>query len=359
VYDLVRLRDHARFDVKVVCLGEVGALADDFAAIGIPTFALDAIDKGPIASSRVLGRKLKEIGVDVLHTHNPAPHVAGALARCRTRIPVLVHTKHGRNYPNQWKRVVVNHVTSWLTDCVVAVSYDAARVSVEIERIPKRKVQVLHNGIDLARFQPLAAGALNLRRAIHVARLCDPPKDHDTLLRAIRLVANAVPDFHVEIVGDGPHRAQIESLCDRLQLRKNVSFSGFCNDVSHRLRQCGMAMLSTLTEGLSITLLEAMAIGLPVVATRVGGNGEVVEDGRTGLLVPPQQPEKMAEAMLELIHSPVRATAMGKAGRERVEEHFNLASVARQYSDLYLELLGCPTQKSHQNVKMQVEHANA
>lgn len=338
VYDLVRFVDRERFDVKVLCLGEIGALADDFEAIGIPTFGLNAIDKGPLASSRVLARRLKELSVDVLHTHNPAPHLAGALARCRTRIPMLVHTKHGRNYPDQWKRVLINRMVTWATDCVVAVSHNAARVSLEVERIPARKLRVLHNGIDLDRFQPLAACNLNPRRAIHVARLCDP-KDHTTLLRAVRLVSNAIPDFHLDLVGDGPHRGQIESLCDELQLRNNVSFAGFCGDVRQRISQCGLALLSSLSEGLSITLLEAMAMGLPVVATNVGGNGEVIVEGQTGMLVPPQQPEKMAAAMLELIGSPERAAAMGKAGRKRIEDEFDLRSVVRAYESIYSGLL--------------------
>jgi glycosyltransferase involved in cell wall biosynthesis len=292
-----------------------------------------------LAASRALAKWLQRSPVDVLHTHNPSPHAAGALARLRTQIPVLVHTKHGRNYPGEWRRVLVNRGVSWLTDCVVAVSHDAASVSREIERIPERKLRVIHNGIDLTRFAPVK-GVPNPRRAIHVARIADPPKDHTTLLRAVRRVADVVPDFHLEIVGDGPQRGAVEQLCDELRLRDNVTLMGFRSDVAERIGQCGLAMLSSLTEGLSITLLEAMAMGLPVVATDVGGNREVVAQGKTGILVPAEQPEAMAEAMLTLIRSPEQAAAMGAAGRERMEDGFNLSKVAEEYSELYLELLG-------------------
>lgn len=365
VYDLVRLIDRERFEVKVVCLGEVGALAEDFAAIGVETHALNVIGQGAIRTSRALAGWLQGKQIDVLHTHNPAPHLTAAVARCRTRIPVLVHTKHGRNYPNQWKPVLANRLAAWRTDCVVAVSHDAAAVSRDVERIPEGKLRVIHNGIDVERFSPRSphVGPLpkggRVTRAIHVARLQDPPKDHATLLRAVRLVVDAVPEFHLEIVGDGPHRGQIESLCDELQLRGHVTFAGFRSDISERIGRSGLALLSTLTEGLSITLLEAMAMGLPVVATNVGGNGEVVADGRTGLLVPAKQADKLAEGMLSLIRSPERAAAMGAAGRERVVESFNLAKVAQQYSELYRELLNKKRKRHHGTGKGELVHANA
>jgi glycosyltransferase involved in cell wall biosynthesis len=339
VYDLVRQADHDRFDMRVVCLGEIGALAEDFRNLGVPVQALGTLGKkGLIASSRILARLLSSIGVDVLHTHNPMPHMVGALSRCLTRIPVLVHTKHGRNYPGNWKRVLANRIVTWLTDCVVAVSNDAAAVSRDIEHVHSHKLRIIQNGIDLEKYRTQVPHSRDASRVIHVARLSDPPKDHTTLLHAAKIVAGRVADFHLEIVGDGPDRGKIESLCDELQLRKHVTFSGFCNDIRERLARSGMAMLSSTTEGLSITLLEAMAMSLPVVATDVGGNREVVADGKTGLLVPQKDPARMAQAMLEVMLSPNTAEAFGIAGRKRAEESFCLNGVASKYAKLYEEL---------------------
>ena len=155
----------------------------------------------------------------------------------------------------------------------------------------------------------------------------------------MKLVVNESPSFHLDIVGDGPHRKRIEAHCDELQLRRYVTFHGFRNDVQDLLSERGIFILSTTTEGLSITLLEAMASGLPIVATRVGGNPEVVIDGETGLLVPPKSPREMADAILSLIRDPARAAQMGTAGRTRVEEQFDVRKVAARYETLYREIL--------------------
>lgn len=340
VYDLVRLADRNRFENHVICIGGIGALADDFQKLGVPTLALDPVGKnGIFATSRRLAKLLRPMKIDVLHTHNPTPHMVGSLTRFQTPIPVLVHTKHGRNYPGNWKRVFVNRMMAWVTDCVVAVSHDAAAVSRDIERVSEHKLRVIQNGIDLARFKGNPTGSRNSANVIHVARLSDPPKDHATLLRAARLVTNHVPNFHLEIVGDGPDRSRLESLRDELQLQNHVTFSGFRSDVCERLANSQLAILSSLTEGLSISLLEAMAMGLPVVATDVGGNRELVVHQQTGILVAPQDPDVMARAMLELIQSPTKAAAFGAAGRERVEKNFCLNGVVERYADLYGELL--------------------
>jgi len=121
-----------------------------------------------------------------------------------------------------------------------------------------------------------------------------------------------------------------------------VRLAGERNDVGERLSQSDLFMLSSLSEGVSLTLLEAMAAGLPVIATDVGGNREVVAHGETGFLVPPGSPEAIASAALSLIDDPARALAMGRAGRKRIEQIFDLGIVVRRYEALYLELLGRP-----------------
>src|SRR5262245_13584622 len=235
VYDLTRLADRERFDVQVVCLGEVGALGPSFAEAGVPVTALNVHGQGVAYSVRVLLAHLRANSPDVLHTHNPAPHVAGALAGRIVGIPVVVHTKHGRNFPGNIKKVWANRIASWFTRRIIAVSADAANVARQIEHVPPQKVEPLFNGIDLERFH-YAESSLNreVYRAIHVARL-DFPKDLVTLLRAVRIVANSAPKFHLDIVGDGPQRAKLEALCDELRLRDHLTFHGFRDDVNRML----------------------------------------------------------------------------------------------------------------------------
>jgi glycosyltransferase involved in cell wall biosynthesis len=245
--------------------------------------------------------------------------------------------------------VLANRLAAWLSGKIVAVSNDAADVALTIEKIPACKIEVIHNGIDLTNF-PLADRPRHEgpRRAVHVARISYASKDQRTLLSAVRIVADRQPDFVLDIVGDGPDRADLEGMCDELHLRSHVNFIGFRDDVYQFLSRAEFFVLSSVTEGISITLLEAAASGLPIVATNVGGNSEVTVHGETGLLVPPRSPEALAAAMLEMLSDPTRARQMGQAGRRRVEQHFDLRHSVARYEELYRSLLPARTYPSDQ-----------
>jgi sugar transferase (PEP-CTERM/EpsH1 system associated) len=340
VYDLVRVADRTRLTARVICLGEIGALAGDFAKLEIPVEALNLADRRPWITVPRLVRRLRHLRPDVLHTHNPMPHLVGAVAARLSGVPVVVHTKHGRNYPGVRRKVFLNRALSWLTDRIVPVSHNAAEVALNTERIPPEKVEVIWNGIDTERFAYMHRPPRETtRRAVHVARLSQESKDQVTLLRAVRLVADCEPNFILDIVGDGPDRQRLEQLCDELCLQDHLRFHGFRDDVHTFLGTAEFFVLSSVTEGLSLTLLEAMATGLPIVATDVGGNAEVVIHGETGLIVPARSPEALANAMLELLRKPGNTDQMGLAARRRAEEQFDLRRAAACYDALYRELM--------------------
>lgn len=340
VYDLVRCTDRDRFRVRVLCLGEIGGLGPAFEEVGIPVESLDVHHRGPFRSVLAVARRLRELRPDVLHTHNAAPHLVGGIAARIGGTAVVVHTRHGQHRVTGWSSKFINKVASRLTHQVVAVSADAAEVARSSDGIPETKLCVIPNGIDLERFTRRDAPSRNGRfRLIHVARLNDPVKDQSMLLRAARLVADVSPGFELDIVGDGPSRAHLEALCDELNLRPHVKFLGFRHDIDALLQQADLFVLSSVTEGLSISLLEAMAAGLPIVATDVGGNSELVTRGVTGVLVPPRDPRLFADAILEMLNDPTRAAQMGTAGRRRVEDHFDLRQVAAKYAQIYEDLL--------------------
>ncbi|HEY2253169.1 MAG TPA: glycosyltransferase, partial [Planctomycetaceae bacterium] len=236
--------------------------------------------------------------------------------------------------------VLANRLAAGLSSKVIAVSQDAADVALQIEKVSQRKVEVIRNGIDLAKFSLAMRPRRELqRRAVHVARISYSSKDQRTLLAAVRLVADQQPDFVLDIVGDGPDRADLEARCDELRLRSHVNFLGFRDDVHQFLSRAEFFVLSSVTEGISITLLEAAACGLPIVATNVGGNPEVTVHGETGLLVPPRSPAELASAMLEMLRDTNRARRMGIAGRRRVEQHFDLRCSVAKYEELYDSLV--------------------
>jgi glycosyltransferase involved in cell wall biosynthesis len=339
VLDLIRCRARETFEMRVMCLETAGALAPRFAEQGIPVETIGR--PGDWYWQRVvrLAGRLRAVRPHVLHTHNPGPHLHGALAAGLARVPVLVHTKHGRNRVDRRLVRMINRFAASRSDCVVAVSDDAAAVSREIERVPPAKIRTIHNGVDLEHYayRGPREGRTGLR-AVTVARL-DPVKDQATLLRAVRLIVDKDPSFSVDVVGDGPSRSELEILRAELNLEHHCRFHGFQNDVRPFLAQADVFVLSSISEGIPLTMLEAMAMGLPGIATDVGGNREVIVPGDTGYLVPVRSPAALAEAVLRLKVEPGGLDRLGRGSRRRVEEEFSLAAMVARYEALYLELL--------------------
>jgi sugar transferase (PEP-CTERM/EpsH1 system associated) len=338
VLDLVRFATPDQFSLRVVCLDQAGVLEEQFARLGVPVDVIGTAGSVPVRILR-LARYLRRVRPNVVHTHNPQAHLHGAIAARLARVPAVVHTKHGREYMERPALAWASRLASGWTSRFVAVSMDAASVAREIEGVPAGNVHVIHNGIDpdLFAVRP-PRPALTPRRAVIVGRL-SPVKDHATLLRAARRVVDATPTFELDIVGDGPLRVELEALRDLLGLRDRVHFHGYHADVSAFLAAADFFVLSSVSEGVSIALLEAMASGLPTVATDVGGNREVVVSGETGYLVPSRAHDVLAAVMLRIQSDDASLERMGRAARRRVGEHFNLRKVVQEYERLYLECL--------------------
>jgi sugar transferase (PEP-CTERM/EpsH1 system associated) len=336
VLDYVRHAHRDRFRHHVVCLRGPGELRQRFESAGIPVTALGA--GGRLAALVRLVRLLKRSRPHVVHTHNAGPNWYAAAARLLTPLPALVHTKHGRNLSPSRRLARINRWASMATDAVVSVSADAAEEIRGREGIAPSKVVVIHNGIELTGRKVRPPEPRPVLRAISVARL-NVVKDQRTLVRAIRLVVDRRPSFRLDLVGDGPERGALEDLRRELGLEAHVRLVGYREDVQALLQEADVFVLTSRTEGLALTLLEAMAAGLPIVATDVGGNREVVAPGETGLVVPPGSPTAVAEALLSLIDDPPRAAAMGRAGRQRVERLFDIRTMVTRYQTLYDALL--------------------
>jgi glycosyltransferase involved in cell wall biosynthesis len=337
ILSLAERANRALFSPRVLCLQGAGELAPRFEAAGIPVDVLAHVDSSGIATLAAMRRYLRTQRPAILHTHNPTPHQFGALARLVTDIPVLIHTKHGRNQLLTRRGRHLEWFAGQVTDAVVAVSLDAARVARTVERVRSDRIRVIRNGIDVAAITP-ARPALPGWRVVHVARL-NQVKDQTTLLHAARLVLDRQPAFHLDIVGDGERRDELERLSADLGLGNAVRFHGLQADVRPFLAGVDAFVLSSVSEGIALTLLEAMAAALPVVATDVGGNREVVIPGETGFLVPARDPAAMARALITLLGDPARAASFGAAGRARVASEFTLDATVAAYESLYLELL--------------------
>jgi len=330
--EFARFADRSRFDLCFVSLTERGRLAGQIEEQGWPVLSMHEPSGLHPGIGVRLAKLLRRERIDVIHTHDERPLVYGTLATCLTRGLHNVHTRHGQ-------RPEITRGQKWLikmaslgTREFVCVSDDSGRVAIG-QGVSKRKIHTVSNGIDLDKFSyrgPQPGGPVVL-----VARL-SPVKDVETLLRAAALAGAEQPDFRVEIAGDGPCMPALLQLTSELGLEERVRFRGEVRDVPALLARAGLLVLSSQSEGVSLTLLEGMARGLPVVATRVGGNPEVVVDGETGILVPPRDPAALSRAMLLIWRDQEEARRMGLAGRRRVEAYFDARRMVARYEEIYL-----------------------
>lgn len=330
--EFARHADRDRLDLHFISLGGRGPLADAVEKAGWPVITMDrpaGFRPSLLVRLALLFRRLQ---LDVVHTHDDRPLVYGAPAAWLARRKTIVHTHHHGRLPHISRR------QAWLirqaarfTNRFVCVSQDSARF-MEEQGIHPDKVLTVWNGIDVARFA--YRGFCPGGPIVTVARL-SPEKGIDVLLRAMVEVVRAEPRVHLEIAGDGVLRGDLEKLTGELGIAAQVRFLGEVADIPSLLSRASLFVLPSHSEGISLTLLEAMARGLPVVTTRVGGNTEVVVDGQTGFLVPPDDPSAMAARIRQLLGDLDRSQMMGRAGNHRVEAHFDIRRVLDRYERLY------------------------
>lgn len=326
-----------RFDLRFIALDQLGQPAEDLKQQGwkVSTI-LEEGPRGKLSRARRLSKLLADEQIDVVHSHNTLAHFYATAAAKWAGVPVIVNTQHGRGCGASWKAKWQFRLANRFADRVIGVSEDATRLCQDDDRLSARRMQAIWNGIDLTRFA--FRGPINQPVAISVARL-SPEKDFATLLRATSLVVRDVPDFRLRIVGNGREADSLKELARELSLENNVEFLGERHDIPALLGEAAFFVSSSKSEGISLTLLEAMAVGLPIVATDVGGNPEVVVDGKTGKLVPPCDPEQLAAAMKAMLADSASWPVMGELARQRVEQHFNVKHMLQQYESLYGELL--------------------
>ncbi|MHC4879762.1 MAG: glycosyltransferase [Planctomycetota bacterium] len=334
--DFGRHRNQQRFDCEFLALDGLGTPADDLRALGYPVASIADNRPGRLARLHDLVRRFREGPFDVVHTHNTLAHFYGATAARLAGVPVVVNSQHGRGCGRSWKARCQFRIANRWTDRIVGVSEDAAALCRRDDSRSAERIISIWNGIDIDRFD--FRGPASQPTAISVARL-SKEKDFGTLLRAVWILIKEFPDFRLKLVGDGAEREKLEALSRDLKLTGHVEFLGERHDIADLLPQAGFFVSSSITEGISLTILEAMAAGLPVATTNVGGNPEIVVEGGTGRLVNPRSPEELALAMRDLLNDRDAWPVMGQLGRQRIEQHFNVRSMVRQYEDLYIDLL--------------------
>ncbi len=332
------------FEPIVCCLDDEGAWADELRTAGIEVIALH---RRP-GFHPELGQRIADIAtarqIDVLHCHQYSPFVYGRIAKFWQPHARLVYTEHGRlsDAPPSWKRKLVNPALSRFDGSIVAVSDDLRQYMVA-SRFPRERVGVIHNGIDIG---PLP-GPADRRRAraglglsddevvfFTVARL-DSVKDFATQFEAFALIRQAVPRSRLVVVGDGPEREALHARAARPDLAGGVQFLGMRSDARALLPAADVYLNSSIFEGVSITILEAMAAGVPVIATAVGGTPEVLAHGGAGVLVPARNEGRLADAAIALSRDSLARLRLAAAGRRRGESSFTIQRMVAEYVQLY------------------------
>ncbi len=340
-----RLRSDYRF--CFACLDEVGPLGQQLRAEGFP---VHLIGRQPGLDWRCplrLAEVVRSEGIDVVHAHQYTPFFYGLTARLRGPRRPIVFTEHGRHQPDypRRKRMIVNRLLLSRRDRVVGVGAAVRDALVANEGLPRDRVGVLYNGIDVDAFSAAsdrasartalgaAPGELTL---LQVARL-DYLKDHATAVRTLARVVAQRPEARLVLVGDGPERPAVEAAARAAGVDGKVRWLGTRHDVARLLPGADVFLLTSLSEGIPLTVLEAMAAGLPIVATDVGGLAEVVAHGDTGFLAPARDDEALAGLVLRLADDADLRRRMGHAGRTRVKERFDEPRMCADYGQLYEE----------------------
>ena len=341
VVELVK-RLRPELPMAVCCLDEEGSWGEGLRHEDINVVALRRREGFRPQLGRAIARAAAQHGARVVHCHHYSPFVYASIARLWAPHLKIVFTEHGRlsDAGPSPKRRTANRVLAHAPRTVVTVSSELKQHLVA-EGFPTDRVNVIYNGIDVGPLPDAAArarvrGQLGIDdRAIvvgTVARL-DPVKDLQTLVRAVGAQAASRP-MTLLVIGDGSERGPIEAAARNAGVGSFVRFLGHRDDARDLLAGCDVYANSSISEGISLTILEAMAAGLPVVATRVGGTPEIV-DTSCGRLVPSRDPASLAATLSELAADASLRCALGRAARARVEQRFTLDRMIAEYRDAY------------------------
>lgn len=350
----------------IVCLKQSGEFEARITAPDVAVYSLHCKEGQDFGLYWRFWRLLRDLRPALVHTRNLAALEMQALVFLMPGVKG-VHGEHGRdiydvdggNSRYRWLR----RLLSPCIDRFITVSMDLHGWLINDVGISAVKVTQIYNGVDCDKFAPLsfapvnkltasdaedcAAATLTLTNIGTVGRLAEI-KDQASLIKALRLLLDAQPALHgrvrLSLVGDGPLADTLGQLVSELELDSLVTFYGNRDDIPQLLQDMDIFVLPSLGEGISNTILEAMASGLPIVATHVGGNPELVTPGINGLLVPPSSPRELADALLTLLADPQKISDMGQASLKAVRSRFDWQKTVQEYAAVYNELLSRPVE---------------
>lgn len=327
----------------LLCIdGKVGSMGQALEQNGIEVISYARGQGFDTKLISYIRRLIKSHEIGIVHCHQYTPYVYGVLGAILSRAKVIF-TEHGRFYPDvrSPKRCLINPVLARFTQQIVAISEATADALEQYENFNRAQIEIIYNGIkDYAVEPPPNKETVELKLSkdtlvVGIISRLDPIKNHNMLFRAFKKVLQKKHNIVLLVVGGGPLQETLESTAKELGIEQQLIFSGYQNNPLDWLEKMDIFALSSFSEGTSMTLLEAMCLSKPIVATDVGGNPEVVEHDKTGYITANNDHELFAEAILKLVEDPESRRIMGHAGRERFLEKFVQQIMTDQYLNLY------------------------
>ena len=341
--DVVRRLNRSQFEVTVVCFRD-GVLAPEFRR-NAQVCCFDIQQRlHPLIFFR-LSRIIRDVRPQLVHTHLIEADVIGGITAVIHKVPVILSTRHGLQH---WRKKplasLVSRPLQWPFTRVISSSHCVAEFIEKYNGAEPQKNCLIYNGIDLSRFPfrgicPIGHGVKQVGPIIGCVAMFKPVKGHEYLIRAFPLVLQRYPGARLVLVGDGKMRVHLEALVRKLGLGSHVSFVGICSDVYYWLNRFDVFVLPSLYEGFGIAAVEAMAVGVPVVASNVGGLAEIIQDRTTGILIPPGDSDALAEAIGEILANPDLRRDLIQSARNQVEDKFTIDEHVRRLESMYFGLL--------------------
>jgi glycosyltransferase involved in cell wall biosynthesis len=342
--------DPNQVEVSVCCL-----FADPFVRLareaGIRAYSIPMRHKLDFGIVTKLRDNIAGENIDIVHTHGVRANLVGRLAARMAGVETVVTTVHSllvQDYPDMFSRLanmLIEKASRGLTTHFIAVSGGLQKALVQ-QGIPEQRITVIYNGLNpqlfrkgdsAGKWRELAGFSPGTPLVAMVGRL-HPVKGHRYFLRAAAEILKERTDVHFLVVGSGPERDRLEEYTRRLGIQEHVTFTGFVSDVSELMPDINLLIVPSLWEGFGLTALEAMAVGVPVVATSVGGLPEIVEHGTTGLLVPPADEAGLTRGIMWMLDHPQEAVEMAAAAKAVAEEKFTASAMARRTEEVYRRL---------------------
>jgi len=335
--ELVRLLDPSRFTVHVACFDKRGAWLPRVAerAASIAEFPVRGFaHPGTMPTLLRFARWCRRERIEVLQTCDFYANIFGLPGAALAGVPVRIGSRRDLN-PDKSPAQIRLQRQAYRCATTVVANCAAARGILLAEGLAPASIAVIPNGVDRPRHESAGVAAEQRTRVITVANL-RPEKNHETLIAAADLLSADFPDVEFQIVGDGPRRSELEALVRSRRLDDRVSFLGHREDVGRLLSEASIFALPSRSEAFPNGAIEAMAAGLPVVASAVGGLLDLIEHGRTGLLIEPGNPTALADALRQLLTNQTAAARIGEHARAHVQQRYSFERMVKAFEDLYL-----------------------